>query len=203
MVHFICQTYQACLHISFLHLDNQKRKSQSTTAPTEEIIAEDYDEVEETHDYEYQPVKKPTENYWSQRIKRRIIDGNVTGCAGCPNKYNIYHKCSLFCINTYGDRKVEASPEYNRRRARLLKKYPLAKDWKEIFDHGCGAHYYWNAVDDTVSWLPPSHPKSMLSRSAAILRKELELTSPESDDRDEGHPEEMDYDTHNNQVSVR
>lgn len=118
-------------------MTGQKRKqAASQAAPAEEIIAEDYDDVDESHDFEYQPTKKPVQNFWGERLKRRIVDGSVSGCVGCPNKYNIYHRCSLFCINTFGDGIKEPSDEYSRRKARLLKKYPLPKDWKEIFDNG-------------------------------------------------------------------
>lgn len=48
-----------------------------------------------------------------------------------------------------------------------------------------GTHYYWNPFDDTVSWLPPSHPKSVLSKSAAALRRELEASLPEQDENEE------------------
>lgn len=125
-------------HFSLFPLDVgvQKRKQPTPqAAPAEEIIAEDYD-VEEPYDFEYQPAKKPQQNYWGERLKRRIVDGSIGGCAGCPNKYNIHHKCSLFCANKYGDGIKEPSGEYSRRKARLLKRYPLPKDWKEIFDNG-------------------------------------------------------------------
>lgn len=48
-----------------------------------------------------------------------------------------------------------------------------------------GVHYYWNTVDDMVSWLPPSHPRANLSKSAAILRRELEASMPEMDENEE------------------
>lgn len=115
----------------------QKRKQAPPQAEAEEIIAEDYDDVEEQHqDFEYQPTKKIPQNYWGERLKRRIVDGSGSGCIGCPNKYNIHHKCSLFCTNKYGDGIKEPSSEYTRRKVRLLKRYPLPKDWKEIFDNG-------------------------------------------------------------------
>lgn len=46
-------------------------------------------------------------------------------------------------------------------------------------------HYYWNAIDDTVSWLPPSHKKAVVTKSAASLRKELEASIPEDVENDE------------------
>lgn len=120
----------------FFFVDGSSQNQLGNTAPAEEIIAEDYDEVEEHFDYDYKPAKKPSENFWSERLKRRIVDGGEAGCAGCPNKYNIYHKCSLHCIKQYGDVTSEPSAEYIRRKERLLKRYPLPKDWKEVFDNG-------------------------------------------------------------------
>lgn len=111
-------------------------------APAEEIIAENYDDVEEQpyddYNYDYQPKpKKSRDNIWSERLKRRITDGTGTnGSDGCPNKYNIYHRCSLFCAETFGDGIKEPSSGYLKRKVRLLKRHPLPKDWKEIYDHG-------------------------------------------------------------------
>lgn len=108
--------------------------------PTEEIIAEDYDEVDESRpselDYEYQSQNKKQQNYWSERLKRRIVDGSINGYKGCPNKYNIYHRCSLFCVNTFGDGTKEPLKAYTKRKTRLLRKHPLPKDWKEVYDDG-------------------------------------------------------------------
>ncbi|XP_059611315.1 polyglutamine-binding protein 1 [Phlebotomus argentipes] len=147
----------------------------------EEIIAEDYDDIEEPAQYDFEPVKKPPENFWSESLKRRITEGNSLGYKNCPNKYNIFHKCTLFCINRWTERVGHQSEEYKRRKEKLLKRYPLPKHWMEIFDEGCGVHYYWNTQDDTVTWLPPTHPKAHVSKSAAVLRKELDEVSPEED----------------------
>uniref|UniRef100_A0A1B0GQN4 Polyglutamine tract-binding protein 1 n=1 Tax=Phlebotomus papatasi TaxID=29031 RepID=A0A1B0GQN4_PHLPP len=129
---------------------------------SEEIIAEDYDDIEEPEQYDFEPVKKPPENFWSESLKRRITEGNNLGYKGCPNKYNIFHKCTLFCINRWGDGIAHPSEEYMRRKEN-------------------GTHYYWNTQDDTVSWLPPTHPKAHISKSAASLRKELDDVSLEED----------------------
>lgn len=43
-------------------------------------------------------------------------------------------------------------------------------------------------MDDQVSWLPPSHPKAHISKSAATLRKELEALQPE-DEMDSNFPD--------------
>lgn len=110
-------------------------------APAEEIIAENYDDVDEAqpfeYDYDYQAhAKKSQQNFWSERLKKRIVDGSVNGYKGCGNKYNIYHKCSLYCVNTFGDGIKEPSKNYTKRKMRLLRRHPLPKDWKEIYDEG-------------------------------------------------------------------
>ncbi|XP_037925780.1 polyglutamine-binding protein 1 isoform X2 [Hermetia illucens] len=148
------------------------------SAENEEIIAEDYDEVEDPLQYDFEPVKKPSSNFWIERMKRRIGDTNVSGYKGCPNKYNIFHKCTLYCINKWGDGILEPKRSYLRRRNRLLRKYPLPKNWLEVYDYGCAVYYYWNTTDDTVSWLPPGHPKAYISKSAAVLRHELDEAIP-------------------------
>lgn len=113
----------------------------SRPAPAEEIIAEDYDDVDENqsfeYDYDYQlQSKKSQQNFWSERLKKRIVDGSINGYKGCPNKYNIYHKCSLFCVNTFGDGIKEPPKVYTKRKNRLLQRHPLPKDWKDIYDEG-------------------------------------------------------------------
>lgn len=44
------------------------------------------------------------------------------------------------------------------------------------------AHYYWNTMDDTVSWLPPGHPEAKVTKSAAAIRKEMEEDGVNLDD---------------------
>lgn len=125
-------------------VDKKRLPSESKSvqqAPAEEIIAEDYDDVDESQSFEYDydyksQTKKSQQNFWSERLKKRIVDGSINGYKGCPNKYNIYHKCSLFCVNTFGDGIKEPSKGYTKRKTRLNRRYPLPKDWKEIYDEG-------------------------------------------------------------------
>lgn len=71
-----------------------------------------------------------------------------------------------------------------------------------------GVHYYWNTSDDTVSWLPPSHPKGKISRSAAAQRKEIEASQLEIDDNEDGNSQlqmenvEMDNTSDSNQTNA-
>lgn len=43
-----------------------------------------------------------------------------------------------------------------------------------MFYNNSGVHYYWHTTEDVVSWLPPAHPKAVVTRSAAAMRKEME-----------------------------
>lgn len=122
----------------------KQKSAAAAQAPTEEIIAEDYDDIDDEprpfeYDYEYQ--SKPNrhrqpQNFWSERLKKRIVDGSINGYKGCPNKYNIHHKCSSYCVNTFGDGIKEPLKSYVKRKVRLLRRYPLPKDWKEVYDDG-------------------------------------------------------------------
>lgn len=38
-----------------------------------------------------------------------------------------------------------------------------------------------------VSWLPPSHPRANITKSAAVFRRELEALQPEMDDNEESN----------------
>lgn len=112
----------------------------------------------------------------------------VSGYKSCPNKSNIYHKCSLYCVTFWNGKEKTPTEEYFLRKKRLLKRFPLPKNWMEVFDTGCATHYYWNTVDDVVSWLPPSHPQSKVSRSAAMIRREMDVDEEdrEKDGDDDG-----------------
>ncbi|KAK8745043.1 hypothetical protein OTU49_000420 [Cherax quadricarinatus] len=125
----------------------------------EEIIAEDYDET---------PQQTPLTYTF---VESQIVDPYL-GYVGCPNKWNVYHECSNMCREQWKERK-SINPDYDRRRIRMLNKYPLPSHWQEILDPGIGRYYYWNTETDLVSWLPPGHPSCQVSRSAATLRKEM------------------------------
>ncbi|XP_053951336.1 uncharacterized protein LOC128858838 [Anastrepha ludens] len=173
----------------------QKSKAKETDPPqsasveNEEVIAEDYDEMETDdqrasahEEYQYPPLydtdtgsKRVEENFWLERMKERMGEANsTTGHRGCPNKYNIWHKCTLFCVNRWGDGKSEPSHEYMLRYKRLRRKYPLPKGWADRYDPGCGCYYFYSISENLVSWLPPTHPKSQVTKSAAVFRRQLE-----------------------------
>lgn len=118
-----------------------------------------------------------------EKRERETKEAKVASC--CPNKYNIYHDCTTWCQVHW---KVQSSPEprYLKNIRKLLEKYPLPKNCTEQFDTGIGRYYYWNMEKNLVSWLPPTHPKAVLTESASKLRsrlKEEEAFDKESRER--------------------
>lgn len=82
------------------------------------------------------------------------------------------------------DGHIEPDEQYMKRYKRLIDRYPLSKNWTAIYDSGCGAFYFWNEDDQMVSWLPPSHPKAIVSKTAAVMRRDMdfELSNTNPDD---------------------
>lgn len=163
----------------------------SHAADNEEVIAEDYDEMDtdqgpghNSDDYQYpsqydldhDTVRKPVEeNNWLAQMKTRMGEANsAAGYRCCPNKYNIWHKCTVYCVNRWSEGIPRPSPEYMKRYKRLIRKYPLPKGWVEMYDPGCGCYYFACEADNVVSWLPPTHPKSEVTKCAAAVRKQME-----------------------------
>uniref|UniRef100_A0A336K7P6 CSON000484 protein n=1 Tax=Culicoides sonorensis TaxID=179676 RepID=A0A336K7P6_CULSO len=157
------------------HSDNSSKH----ISDEEEIIAEDYDDtegigVQDPDKFEYH--SKPKENLWKLRLKSRIaVENDYLGHKGCPNKYNVFHRCTLFCLEYWKDGQIEPDDEYMVRYKRLIDRYPLPKGWTPIYDPGLAAFYFWNEEEQNVSWLPPSHPKAKISKSAAVLRREMDF----------------------------
>lgn len=128
------------------------------------------------YDLDHDQIRKPTEdNNWLAQMKVRMGEaGSAAGYKCCPNKYNIWHKCTLFCVNRWGEGIAKPSSEYMKRYKRLIRKYPLPKGWVEMYDPGCGCFYFACEADYVVSWLPPTHPKSEVTKCAAAIRKQME-----------------------------
>jgi len=133
------------------------------TDTQEEIIAESYDD---------ESAAAPT------TVSDQSSALNVKSASyaqGCPNKNNPYHQCVEFCHVHWGDGVVPESRRdqvYERRRQRMLRKYPLpSTDWREVYDPGFGRYYYWNMDTDEVCWLSPTHPKARIGIAAAKVAK--------------------------------
>ena len=89
----------------------------------EEVIAEDYDDNEKATDNHQNGIDQD-----SDELKEPWI--------GCPNKWNIYHDCTKFCREHWGNGKEQPSPKTERKRLYMLKRYPLPEGWEEIYDPG-------------------------------------------------------------------
>lgn len=139
------------------------------------------------YDLDHDLVRKPMEdNNWLQQMKARM--GEASSAAGykcCPNKYNIWHKCTLYCVNRWAEGIPKPSAEYMKRYKRLIRKYPLPKGWVEMYDPGCGCYYFASEAENLVSWLPPTHPKSEVTKCAAAIRKQMEESTGEQNDEEE------------------
>ncbi|XP_026760706.1 polyglutamine-binding protein 1 [Galleria mellonella] len=155
---------------------------QLQTQANEEIIAEDYDNKPEDQNNK--------EHFWAG-IEGVNVDP-IKGHKGCPNKSNIYHECSKFCVKTWKLGKLTPDETYLENKRKVLERWPLPPGWEEVYDEGCGQHYFWNVHNNLVSWLPPSHPRALPSESAAHLREERLLKEgDESDNSSEDSDQEV------------
>ncbi|VDN99227.1 unnamed protein product [Rodentolepis nana] len=94
--------------------------------------------------------------------------------AACPNRSNPYHECSVLCFNRFGRRTFRSNnPNMIRLRDRMLRRYPLPANWIEVGDPVSGRFYYWNMMTDDVSWLSPTHPRAVITKSASILKVQM------------------------------
>ncbi|XP_044735971.1 polyglutamine-binding protein 1 [Chrysoperla carnea] len=143
------------------------KKDTQQDQPEEEVIAENYDAPAQK--------KKKICLITSKQTEDDLLLAN-RGHEGCPNKYNVYHECTTFCVTLWKIGVLRPDPKYLRRKFKLLKQYPLPEGWKEVFDRGCGRYYFWNLETDEVSWYPPNHPKAKISPSAARIREAKQLS---------------------------
>jgi len=146
----------------------------------EEVIAENYD----TSLHRRTRVTTGATANGNEEISSVQIEKHFKGHPGCPNKWNVFHECNNFCISHWGMGITTPSPKYLRKQAKLMVKYPLPNTWKEVYDPGTGIHYYWEVTSDMVSWLPPGHPKALVTEAAATLREERHLVATDADGSD-------------------
>uniref|UniRef100_T1IT40 WW domain-containing protein n=1 Tax=Strigamia maritima TaxID=126957 RepID=T1IT40_STRMM len=138
------------------------KQNKNDLEPEEEIIAEDYDDHQSSTDI---LENIPQEKYIPLDTNKENKQAN-----GCPNKWNIYHDCTTYCLSHWGEGVKTPNPQDEKKRLKMLAKYPLPENWQEIYDQGTGRYYYWNMETDQVSWLSPKHPRANVSLSAAQLR---------------------------------
>jgi len=139
----------------------------------EEVFAESYDERDDHHSSSTLPKKS--------NLSTTDIQIEFEECIKCPNKWNPYHTCVEYCKKRYGVKNYTSDSATEKRRRKMLKKYPLPSNWREVPDANLDRCYYWNLETDEVSWLPPSHPRSHIAQSAIKLRqKEMERKAAEA-----------------------
>lgn len=144
----------------------------------EEVIAENYDETERKrtgHSDADESLRKylgVEDNRVDLEEIKAHIDAKFKGYPGCPNKYNVWHECTLFCKEYWNGDLKKPNKRYLRIRKRMLNVYPLPVHWSEVYDPGTGRFYYWDEESDAVSWLPPNHPRAVVTDSAAHFREE-------------------------------
>jgi len=159
---------------------NKGRESNNRNqyAPQEEVFAEDYDDHDDGPPMPLQPRSRNETNLPASlpEDKTNLLDKTkFIGHSGCPNKWNIFHECVLFCRTHWGNGyKEPVDTEYIRVHNMMVEKFhPLPDGWREMYDAGTGRHYYWCTKTDKVSWLPPGHPRSKPTEAASKIREEL------------------------------
>lgn len=175
--------------------ERQQPPTRSYNKEGEEVIAEDYDDDDSGSDTENSD-KDDAEVHEQSSRENRSISRNQSSLArprspvaGCPNKVNLHHSCTDYCLTTYGKGKECPSPRTERKYQSLLKRFPLPPSWNDVWEPGTGRYYFWNTETDEVSWWPPLHPKARPSLSVYKLRQ-----MTEEDDRFGSNSEESDED---------
>jgi len=152
----------------------------------EEVFAEDYDDVADIPPppSSVAPQSAATKSAATPAQQPALASSTnlfektkYIGHAGCPNKWNIYHECVLYCRTCWGAGfKEPTDTEYIRVHNQMIEKFhPLPDGWREMYDAGTGRHYYWCTKTDKVSWLPPGHPRSKATEAASKVREMLAL----------------------------
>lgn len=125
----------------------------------EEVFVEHYDEgTEEEKRLEAELESQPSE-------PERIVHEK----RACPNQANPYHECEDYCTKRWGFSKFDPNGNMEKKKGKMLAKYPLPPNWVEVGDPGTHRYYYWNVNTDEVSWMPPDHPRSSISLPAERL----------------------------------
>lgn len=161
--------------------------------PEEEVFAESYDD----NDDDLVPVHAPGGPSVSSLAFRNsahlpgptveLDKTKYLGHSGCPNKWNVWHECVLFC-RTFWDAGLQepVNQDYIRVHGNMMQKYfPLPDGWREMYDPGVGRHYYWCTKTDKVSWLPPGHPRARITEAASQVREMLASKVSVMDDEED------------------
>lgn len=152
-----------------------KNPEAKKTEDVEEVFAEDYDEPSEP----FTDLDAPETDVPAVEDEPESLE-----TIACPNKSNPYHECSEYCRKRYGKKEFTPDADMDRRRLRMLNKYPLPEGWQEVPDLASNRYYYWNMLTDQVSWLAPLHPKAQITMSIAKVSESLKVPSKAGNDSD-------------------
>ena len=94
----------------------------------EEVFAEDYDEPKDDHGNHHHG-QSPHED-----DERDQLGSIIHEAIDCPNKWNKWHTCVDYCVDRYGYKKFRHLLSLEKKRDRLLRKYPLPSHWIEVGD---------------------------------------------------------------------
>merc|ERR1711860_266656 len=162
-----------------------KKSAQQAKPQEEEVFAESYDDHEDNNSKSNQDT--------FEKVK-------YLGYPCCPNKWNVYHECSLYCQNHWSNRRSngpDPDSEYAAKYKAMMSKFgPLPENWTEKWDPGCQRHYYWCSKTDKVSWLPPGHPKAKITEAASHVREMIQNQihmEPDNDDFDSDDEEDDEH----------
>jgi len=143
--------------------------------PVEEVIAEDYDDRHEPHSLIDTVSLGKTDRTTHALVSHDIddeefedmetTDGLVYEALLCPNRSNSYHACTEYCRQRWGCKRFKPDTSVADRHERLLRRYPVPTGWCEVGDPETSRFYYWNVETDEVSWLPPQHPRAIVTFS--------------------------------------
>lgn len=146
----------------------------------EEIIAEDYSDDDNINDddrignLDRDEANQRNELSIYRQGEDRVEDDSVAkSVIGCPNKYNIYHECSQYCVSNYSQPgNLSPTIEQRKQLALVLRTYPMSNEWTVVYDPGVRTFYFWNIMTNLVSWFPPAM-NGLVSLSADEIRKSM------------------------------
>lgn len=145
---------------------NSNREDPEQPPPDEIIRNEDQDSTSRLSDHENRHNSPTPGEHFIQ---------NGVSVLGCPNKYNIYHECSQYCVDNYSKpESLEPTMEQRRGLALILKKYQ-SNEWTVVWDPGLKTFYWWMIGTPFVSWLPQGM-NGIISMSADEIRKAVRET---------------------------
>ncbi|XP_070559096.1 polyglutamine-binding protein 1-like [Ptychodera flava] len=151
-------------------------KQDDSGDPNEEIIAEDYSDVNPGFYQQHASASAGSDD--SDESDEEEMEG------GCPNRWNKWHTCSKFCDERWG--------EPRKKQPKTASGEELPPGWVKTIDDNTAQPYYWNTITDQVSWLPPTDPNAKITLPASKLQQEDDESL--SDDATNG--DTMDEDLH-------